>query len=827
MRPGMTVGLLLGVLLHGSAAAEDPPALEEGIRLLASPDWKERIRGIESLETLPGDPRAARAAVKALADPDWGVILRAEAALGKIGNEESRDPLIRLAVEGEIRWIRDGAVSALGGKEAKASAARLLAAARGVREAETQVRAIEAAGALGAAEHMTDLSGFAHSREPAVAAAALRAAGRIAGRDPRAEREAIDLLQSALAQRGDRRLFQAYAATVEGLGGIPSKEAAALLLGELAQAPDDDPYVPERIARGLARAGREGVGSTVNGNLSIEKDPAPLRRLARLAARNGIREARPGLERILANPDERVRSEACRALGILGDPESSRAVRPLLQDRSAFVRVEAVGALARLLPRPEFRALGADLAKDRDELVRLQWIVEVGDRRDPADIDALAPFLGDASWRVASAALATTGTLGAGPDLPRVAPSSTHRDWRIRAAAFEAMGRLRAKEAIPLLAAALKDRDPVVRGVCLADLKILTKQDLPPDPAAWTAWWEANGMALDIVKRSRRDAATIEKELKEEDRYGKQFYGKRGVEVLQKARILVVKGAWDHVERVLAHLKIPATALRAQELKDAGLNPNQVVLVNCEGNLDAGSAERLQWFVNVGGYCMTTDWALTKAVRICFPGYADQSPGANTGNDVVVVEEGLPGHPHTAGIFEGVPAMKWWLEIQAFPIRILYPERVEVLVDSAEMKRKYGTSSMGLEFRWGLGKVQHSVSHFALQEEGMSQARGERPRMIFAADHLGLSLDAIREIAARGGFKGSLNEETMKEIAPDYSMFRLIVNFVGEKSRWVEDLWERAAATVRACPAAAGAPARPAPPPGSGRRGTPRRCPAW
>ena len=26
------------------------------------------------------------------------------------------------------------------------------------------------------------------------------------------------------------------------------------------------------------------------------------------------------------------------------------------------------------------------------------------------------------------------------------------------------------------------------------------------------------------------------------------------------------------------------------------------------------------------------------------------------------------------------------------------------------------------------------------------------------------------------------------EIAPDYSMFRMIVNFVGEKSRWVEGL---------------------------------------
>ena len=30
--------------------------------------------------------------------------------------------------------------------------------------------------------------------------------------------------------------------------------------------------------------------------------------------------------------------------------------------------------------------------------------------------------------------------------------------------------------------------------------------------------------------------------------------------------------------------------------------------------------------------------------------------------------------------------------------------------------------------------------------------------------------------------------ETLKKIAPDYSMFRLIVNMVAEKSLWVEDL---------------------------------------
>jgi hypothetical protein len=339
---------------------------------------------------------------------------------------------------------------------------------------------------------------------------------------------------------------------------------------------------------------------------------------------------------------------------------------------------------------------------------------------------------------------------------------------------------------MPRLADGLKDRDPVVRGVCLANLQILSREKLGPDAAAWQEWWTKNGAALDIFKRSRRDAATREKERKEDERYGN--LRKYGIEVLQRARILVVEGAWDKVQIVLKHLQIPHTLLRAQQLKEAGLNPNQVVLINCEGNLDEDSVARLQWMVNTGGYVMATDWALAKAVRACFPGYADQFAGANTGNDVVVVEDGLPGHPFTAGVFDNVPALKWWLEIQAFPIKVQYPERVDILVDSAEMRLRYGSSPMALHFRWGLGRVQHSLSHFYLQEEGMQQARGEAARKVFCADNLGIPLETIRELAAKGAFGTSLNEETMKRMAPDYSMFRMIVNVVAEKSRWVEEL---------------------------------------
>ncbi|MCK6481166.1 MAG: HEAT repeat domain-containing protein [Planctomycetes bacterium] len=768
-----------------------PPRIEEALRMAASGSWKDRLQGIAMLEAFPGDGRAEKAALKLLEDYDWEVVLRAGRALRTLGGPDSKDTLARLCVEGEIRWIRDAAAGALAAIDGPGSAARLLALARTLREEEQQVRALQAVEVMASPASGKGAAGFATQKDPMVAAAAVRvvgAAAAAAAPGDEAREDAVSLLRRILPLRTERKHFFVYAAALEALGRIPDPETTALLVEELSRLPDEDPYAVERIARGLAVPGRAGVGAAVDARLAAEKDGPSLRRLARVVSRLRLPEARPGLEIALGHRDDRVRSEACRALGVLAAAESEPALRRALEDRSPFVRIEAVTALCRVLPAEGIRDLGRSLAAEKEEVVRLQWVVECEDRRDPADLPVLAGFFPDRSWRVASAALAAAGTLGAAGDLPLVTEFTSHKDWRVRGAAFEAMGRFRAKEAIPLLAAGLRDRDPVVKGVCFANLQILTKQALPADAAAWTAWWEKNGGALDLVKRSRKDAAKTTSERRDEDRYGSSLYGKRGVEVLQKARILVVTGAWDHAEKVLEHLSIKHTRLRAQELKDAGLNPNQVVLVNCEGNLDSGSAERIQWFVNVGGYAMTTDWALAKAVKLCFPGYADHFPGANTGNDVVVVEDGFPGHRYNAGVFEGVPAMKWWLEIQAFPIQVLWPERCEVLVDSAEMRRKYGSSPMALAFRYGLGRVQHSVSHFALQEEGMTQARGEKQRKVFAADNLGLSMETIRTIEAKGGFSGSLNEETMKLLAPDYSMFRLIVNFVAEKSEWVEGL---------------------------------------
>ena len=786
-------GCMLSLALLGphGAFADDGPIPKAD---LASKDWQVRVKAVDALATRQGDERAVKAVLPLLEDVDYEVRIHAARALGAMGTTAARDALLDTAVKGEIAWIRDEAVTALAGFDAAEVAAKLLKRVRPLREDVWKARALEAYGRFAPPEELKSLRTWVRHKSVHVAAAAVRAVAHMARRAPKAWEPTIKLLEVPLKQRKTRKHFFAYAAAIDALGAMDAPRARLRLVEELLLQPDEDPYVPARIARHLGRKDPDRVRSAVNDALQLAETPAQRARLARLAAAARIEPLAPLLQTFLRGAkDERLAAECVRTLGVLEATDAKAELEKALVHKSPRVRIEAVTALARILDGETFRGLQETIFNDPWWSVRRQFVCELEQLDDPAAIPVLTGFAADDDWRVASAAIATIGTLGVAQDLPLLETHVEKKDWRIRATVFEAMGRLRAAKAIPRLTAGLADKDPVVVGVCLANLQILSREKFDADPKKWRAWWTKHGEDLKLKKRSRMSAEEKEKEEadRKKTRYAHEKYEferKRGVEILQKARIISVTGAWDHVERVLGHLDIPHTSLRAQELKKTGLNPNQVVLVNCEGNVDKDSQERLRWFVNVGGYLMTTDWALTKTVQPCFPGFMSQYTGSTTGNDVVVVEDAHPGHPFTRGIFTNVPALMWWLEIQAFPITVTYPERCDVIVDSSAMKQRYGSSPMATTFRWGLGKVQHSVSHFYLQEEGMQKASKPRDRMIFAADNLGLSLAQIRALREKGGFEGQLNEATMKEIAPDYSMFRLIVNVVKEKSDWVENL---------------------------------------
>lgn len=781
--------VVVGCVLRPVSAGDE--ATLEAARKLRTGAFAERLKALDVLEGQGQAPVVEKAVLQALDDAEWEVQIRAARALGVVGGEDARKALVLLALRGDVEAVRDAATDALRVLGAEAASASLLKTARASRVEAHRAHAVRAIGRLGSAVSVDTLGDFLRAREVGTVAAAAAALPAVV-KDVDGAARALKELQPLLRFRDDRGEFATYAAAVAAVARLDLPAARAQAVREVLLQGDDDLYVPMRVVRGLREQRQDGVAASLLEALPGATTPVQQRRLARLCGDLGVQAARAALATWATSNQPTVRIDALRALGLLADPASQAALEQALDDKEPRAAVEAVTALGRCLPPEAFLLLAERVRKQAPPDARLQYVVEIADRGDPAGIGALRPFLEDPDWRVATAAVVTVGTLGIGDDLPILQPLVGKGDWRLRGAVYEALGRLRAPQAIPILARGLEEKDPLVRGVCLANLQILTRQRLEPRPRPWLEWWEARGGDLALVKRSRRTAAEKAKEAEERDSafYAHDFerYRQRAVEVLQKARMLVTIGAWDHAERVLEQLRIPFTLLRSQELKESGLNPNQILLVNCEGTQDREGQDRIRWFVNVGGYLMTTDWALVNTLTPCFPGYLERFQAISTGNDVVTIEEAQPRHPWTRGVFEKVPALQWWLEIQAFPMTVAYPQRCEVLVDSVEMRTKYGTSPLAASFRAGLGKVQHSVSHFFLQEQGYAKQTQLLERRIFLADHLGVPLPVIRGLTAAGRLEGPPDGATLRELAPHYSMFRLIVNVVKEKADWVEDL---------------------------------------
>lgn len=107
---------------------------------------------------------------------------------------------------------------------------------------------------------------------------------------------------------------------------------------------------------------------------------------------------------------------------------------------------------------------------------------------------------------------------------------------------------------------------------------------------------------------------------------------------VEASDVIVVKGIYDHVELVLEALEMPHTQILMPQLAEIPLRPEQMLVVNCPGNLGSPrEAHRIRDFVAAGGSLFTTDWALKNVVQAAFPGTISFN-GRPTNDDVVRVE---------------------------------------------------------------------------------------------------------------------------------------------------------------------------------------------
>lgn len=200
----------------------------------------------------------------------------------------------------------------------------------------------------------------------------------------------------------------------------------------------------------------------------------------------------------------------------------------------------------------------------------------------------------------------------------------------------------------------------------------------------------------------------------------------RALDAVERSDVIVVAGVYDHVESVLEALEVPHTVVSTDEVDRLTLRPEQLLIVNCPGQVSAAAITRIRAFVESGGSLFTTDWALKHVIEPAFPGVLAFTRRP-TPDDVVRIEVIDRDNIYLQGVLDGQDDPQWWLEGSSYPISVVDAERVQVLITSRELGEKYGEAPVAVWFRWGEGDVFHMISHYYLQRTELRTARHQAP----------------------------------------------------------------------------------------------------
>ncbi len=243
--------------------------------------------------------------------------------------------------------------------------------------------------------------------------------------------------------------------------------------------------------------------------------------------------------------------------------------------------------------------------------------------------------------------------------------------------------------------------------------------------------------------------------------------------------IVVVQGSMDHIEQVLTAANIRHKLVTPEDVGGLDLNADQVLMVNCPGNMPDAGIKRIQKFVRAGGLLYTTDWALLNVVQKAFPRTIAHN-GSSTGDHVT----GVHVHKSDDNLMSNMLLAKgsspqWWLEGGSYPIKILDAQRVTVLASSAEMGRRYGAAPVVVRFRVEDGEVVHVVSHFYRQMKTTTN-KLDAKQAISAVD--GLSEEQKKE------FKANAPAASMGDVESSYAFQQMTSNLVVEKKKKNKEL---------------------------------------
>ena len=252
------------------------------------------------------------------------------------------------------------------------------------------------------------------------------------------------------------------------------------------------------------------------------------------------------------------------------------------------------------------------------------------------------------------------------------------------------------------------------------------------------------------------------------------------LEKIKESSIIIVTGSYDRVETVLDMINVPYVLIQPEEVPRIELKPDQILIVNCPGDIYDEGLIKIKDFVKRGGFLFTTDWALLNILEKIFPEYVkyNQRP---TGDECVAVQVVDKNNKFLEGLFKADEEPIWWLESSSYPIVILDKSKVKVLVTSREMEQKYGEAPIVITFEYGDGgTVLHMTSHYYLQRAELRTKRQKMSAKEYIQDEMEFSDEEAEELDKE------LDGLTLGEAESAYSTTQFISNVIVEQQKKVK-----------------------------------------
>ena len=250
---------------------------------------------------------------------------------------------------------------------------------------------------------------------------------------------------------------------------------------------------------------------------------------------------------------------------------------------------------------------------------------------------------------------------------------------------------------------------------------------------------------------------------------------------INESDIVIVRGGYDFIEQVFDGIGLKHKTIEPEHLESINLSPEQIVFINCPGNVGPRGLRKLVSFVESGGFLFTTDWALKNIIEPAFPGYIKYN-GKNTADEVVRVEILSEEDPFLKSLIGDNDDPQWWLEGSSYPISVLDKNKVEVLVRSKEIKEKYNESAVFVTFDHGEGKIYHMISHFYLQRAETRTERHKSSGSDYLSEKLMMNEMRVNKYKTMGA-----DDANLAEVEAAYSSSSLMNKVLWDKKRRMKE----------------------------------------